>query len=76
MSQLLVPGPAMEGQSIIRRYAALIGGDAGDAISVSVAVCAPGKVRRTKRIPDMRPHRIHFAVTLDLKRLRCVLLST
>jgi mannose-6-phosphate isomerase-like protein (cupin superfamily) len=32
----------MSGQSIIQRYAALTGGDAGDAISVSVAVCSPG----------------------------------
>jgi mannose-6-phosphate isomerase-like protein (cupin superfamily) len=35
--------PAMEGQSIIQRYAALTGGDAGDAISVSLAVCSPGR---------------------------------
>lgn len=35
--------PAMEGQSIIQRYAALTGGDAGDAISVSMAVCSPGR---------------------------------
>jgi mannose-6-phosphate isomerase-like protein (cupin superfamily) len=35
--------PAMEGQSIIQRYAALQGGDAGDAISVSMAVCSPGR---------------------------------
>ena len=35
--------PAMAGQSIIQRYAALNGGDAGDAISVSVAVCSPGR---------------------------------
>src|SRR5215510_15125289 len=34
--------PAMEGQSIIQRFAALRGGDAGDSISVSVAVCKPG----------------------------------
>jgi mannose-6-phosphate isomerase-like protein (cupin superfamily) len=34
--------PAMEGRSIIQRYAALAGGDAGDAISVSLAVCSPG----------------------------------
>ena len=34
--------PAMEGRSIIQRYAALTGGDAGDAISVSLAVCSPG----------------------------------
>jgi mannose-6-phosphate isomerase-like protein (cupin superfamily) len=34
--------PAMEGQSVIQRYAALQGGDAGDAISVSLAVCKPG----------------------------------
>ena len=34
--------PAMEGQSIIQQYAALTGGDAGDAISVSIAECAPG----------------------------------
>ena len=35
--------PAMDGQSIIQRYAALTGGDAGDAISVSLAVCSPGR---------------------------------
>ncbi len=35
--------PAMEGQSIIQRYAAMTGGDAGDAISVSLAVCSPGR---------------------------------
>src|ERR1700739_435950 len=35
--------PQMEGQSIIQRYAALTGGDAGDAISVSLAVCSPGR---------------------------------
>src|ERR1700722_14683889 len=35
--------PEMEGRSIIQRYAALTGGDAGDAISVSVAVCSPGR---------------------------------
>src|ERR1700758_110416 len=35
--------PAMEGRSIIQRYAALTGGDAGDAISVSLAVCSPGR---------------------------------
>ncbi len=35
--------PAMEGQSIIQRYAAMAGGDAGDAISVSLAVCSPGR---------------------------------
>jgi len=35
--------PKMEGQSIIQRYAALSGGDAGDAISISVAVCSPGR---------------------------------
>jgi mannose-6-phosphate isomerase-like protein (cupin superfamily) len=35
--------PAMAGQSIIQRYAALSGGDAGDAISVSLAVCSPGR---------------------------------
>jgi mannose-6-phosphate isomerase-like protein (cupin superfamily) len=35
--------PRMEGQSIIQRYAALSGGDAGDAISVSMAVCSPGR---------------------------------
>jgi mannose-6-phosphate isomerase-like protein (cupin superfamily) len=35
--------PAMEGQSIIQRYAALTGGDAGNAISVSLAVCSPGR---------------------------------
>jgi mannose-6-phosphate isomerase-like protein (cupin superfamily) len=34
--------PAMEGQSVVQRYAALQGGDAGDAISVSLAVCKPG----------------------------------
>jgi mannose-6-phosphate isomerase-like protein (cupin superfamily) len=34
--------PAAEGQSVIQRYAALQGGDAGDAISVSVATCKPG----------------------------------
>jgi mannose-6-phosphate isomerase-like protein (cupin superfamily) len=34
--------PAMEGQSIIQQYAALVGGDAGDCISVSIAECAPG----------------------------------
>jgi hypothetical protein len=34
--------PAMEGQSIIQQYAALTGGDAGDAISLSIAECAPG----------------------------------
>jgi mannose-6-phosphate isomerase-like protein (cupin superfamily) len=33
--------PAIEG-SVIQRYAALKGGDAGDAISVSLAVCSPG----------------------------------
>jgi mannose-6-phosphate isomerase-like protein (cupin superfamily) len=33
----------MQGQSIIQRYAALSGGDAGDAISVSMAVCSPGR---------------------------------
>ena len=35
--------PKMEGQSIIQRYAALGGGDAGDAISISLAVCSPGR---------------------------------
>src|ERR1700689_3879525 len=35
--------PRMEGQSIIQRYAALSGGDAGDAISISLAVCSPGR---------------------------------
>ena len=35
--------PRMEGQSIIQRYAALNGGDAGDTISVSLAVCSPGR---------------------------------
>jgi mannose-6-phosphate isomerase-like protein (cupin superfamily) len=35
--------PVMEGQSIIQRFAALHGGDAGDAISVSMAVCSPGR---------------------------------
>ena len=35
--------PKMEGQSIIQRYAALSGGDAGDAISISLAVCSPGR---------------------------------
>jgi mannose-6-phosphate isomerase-like protein (cupin superfamily) len=35
--------PAMKGQSIIQQYAALAGGDAGDAISVSMAVCSPGR---------------------------------
>ena len=35
--------PRMDGQSIIQRYAALNGGDAGDAISISVAVCSPGR---------------------------------
>jgi uncharacterized RmlC-like cupin family protein len=35
--------PAMDGQSVIQRYAALTGGDAGDAISVSLAVCSPGR---------------------------------
>jgi mannose-6-phosphate isomerase-like protein (cupin superfamily) len=35
--------PVMAGQSIIQRYAALSGGDAGDAISVSLAVCSPGR---------------------------------
>jgi uncharacterized RmlC-like cupin family protein len=34
--------PAMEGQSVIQRHAALEGGDAGDAISVSLAFCKPG----------------------------------
>jgi len=34
--------PAMEGQSVIQRHAVLEGGDAGDAISVSVAFCKPG----------------------------------
>ena len=34
--------PAMEGRSIIQQYAALVGGDAGDAISVSIAECSPG----------------------------------
>ena len=34
--------PAMEGQSIIQQYAALTGGDAGDAISLSIAECSPG----------------------------------
>lgn len=34
--------PAMEGQSVIQRHAALEGGDAGDAISVSLAYCEPG----------------------------------
>ena len=33
--------PAIEG-SVIQRYAALNGGDAGDAISVSMAMCSPG----------------------------------
>jgi mannose-6-phosphate isomerase-like protein (cupin superfamily) len=35
--------PQMESQSIIQRYAALTGGNAGDAISVSLAVCSPGR---------------------------------
>ena len=35
--------PRMEGQSIIQRHAALAGGDAGDSISVSMAVCSPGR---------------------------------
>jgi mannose-6-phosphate isomerase-like protein (cupin superfamily) len=35
--------PTMEGQSFIQRFAALSGGDAGDAISVSLAVCSPGR---------------------------------
>jgi mannose-6-phosphate isomerase-like protein (cupin superfamily) len=34
--------PVMDGQSVIQRYAALEGGDAGDAISVSLACCKPG----------------------------------
>ena len=34
--------PAMEGRSIIQQYAALVGGDAGDSISVSIAECSPG----------------------------------
>ena len=34
--------PAMAGQSIIQKYAALVGGDAGDSISLSIAECAPG----------------------------------
>jgi mannose-6-phosphate isomerase-like protein (cupin superfamily) len=33
--------PAVEG-SVIQRYAALHGGDVGNAISVSMAVCSPG----------------------------------
>jgi uncharacterized RmlC-like cupin family protein len=35
--------PKMEGQSVIQRFAALSGGDAGDTISVSMAVCSPGR---------------------------------
>lgn len=35
--------PAMEGQSFIQRYAHMVGGDAGDAISVSLAVSSPGR---------------------------------
>ena len=35
--------PDMEGRSIIQKYAALVGGDAGDAISVSLATCSPGR---------------------------------
>jgi mannose-6-phosphate isomerase-like protein (cupin superfamily) len=35
--------PQMEGQSIIQQFAVLNGGDAGDAISVSMAVCSPGR---------------------------------
>jgi mannose-6-phosphate isomerase-like protein (cupin superfamily) len=35
--------PATGSQSIIQRYAALRGGDAGDAISVSLAVASPGR---------------------------------
>src|SRR5262245_42706577 len=34
--------PAMDATSIIQRNAALQGGDAGDAISLSLAVCKPG----------------------------------
>ena len=35
--------PAMAHQSVIQKYAAMTGGDAGDAISVSLAVCSPGR---------------------------------
>src|SRR2546421_6663077 len=35
--------PAMEKVSVIQKFAAMTGGDAGDAISVSVAVCSPGR---------------------------------
>ena len=35
--------PAMDQISVIQKFAAMTGGDAGDAISVSVAVCSPGR---------------------------------
>jgi mannose-6-phosphate isomerase-like protein (cupin superfamily) len=35
--------PAMESVSVIQKFAAMTGGDAGNAISVSVAVCSPGR---------------------------------
>jgi mannose-6-phosphate isomerase-like protein (cupin superfamily) len=35
--------PAMTSQSVIQKYAAMTGGDAGDSISVSLAVCSPGR---------------------------------
>jgi mannose-6-phosphate isomerase-like protein (cupin superfamily) len=34
--------PRMEGRSIIQQFAELVGGDAGDAISISIAECRPG----------------------------------
>ena len=35
--------PEMEGRSQIQRFAALVGGDAGNAISISMAVASPGR---------------------------------
>jgi mannose-6-phosphate isomerase-like protein (cupin superfamily) len=35
--------PAMENNSYITRFAAITGGDAGNAISLSMAICQPGE---------------------------------